>query len=137
MKTIILLLTTLLTISNSNAISQTVGFDPTFGEGGIVRTNLVEQIKADDIRESIVAVQPDGKLIIAIDLHGVRPKIIRLNQDGSLDRSLKSPVLTIMDLNAMILQDDGKIVVAGRRFSRVDNRNHFKRSRRGLQRRDL
>jgi len=122
MKTIIILLAVLLTVCNVS--SQSIKLDTTFGEGGIVRTNIYDGNGGDE-REGIVAIQTDGKLIIAMDVDGAYPYIVRINADGSQDNSFKSPVLTKMDLNAMVLGGDGKLTIAGSVYNNIDNTYDF------------
>ena len=65
-----------------------------------------------------VAVQPDGKILIAgpfVVVDGqVRRSIARLKSDGTLDASFDACVAGSPDgANAMVLLDDGKILMAG------------------------
>jgi len=57
MKTIIISLSVLLIVCNTN--SQTVKLDTTFGEGGIVRTNIYNGNVSDE-KEGVVAIQTMG-----------------------------------------------------------------------------
>jgi len=78
------------------------------------------QTSADGIVHS-VAVQPDGKIIIAGEFHTIngvtRNGIVRLNPDGSLDAGFQGG----MDglgfggnyANALAVQPDGKVIVGG------------------------
>jgi uncharacterized delta-60 repeat protein len=62
------------------------------------------------------ALQSDGKLLIAgqfSEVHGVaRHNIARLNTDGTLDLSLNSSVGPDVGVANMVLQPDGKILIA-------------------------
>lgn len=64
-----------------------------------------------------VVQQPDGKILIAGDFdyyNGVRRgKVARLNTDGSLDGTFDSSVGSNNNLNSVILQSDGKILIGG------------------------
>ena len=92
--------------------------DPTFGSGGIVHLP-----HATDVSASAVAVQPDGKVVIAgyVQLFTGKDYISvqRLNRDGSLDTTFnKTGSVTIQTgsytgSNAVALQPDGKILVGG------------------------
>jgi uncharacterized delta-60 repeat protein len=95
--------------------------DPTFGSGGIV--NLPH---TTDFYAHAVAVQPDGKVVIAgltvTNLHNTQADNIsvqRLNRDGSLDTTFnKTGSITIQagsytSSSAVALQPDGKILVGG------------------------
>jgi uncharacterized delta-60 repeat protein len=96
--------------------------DSTFGSGGRVITDFFAY--QDQIRD--VAIQPDGKIVAvgfartsAVPLSYVA--IVRYNPDGSVDQSFGSggTVLTLPPGgfgfgNAVVVQPDGRIVVAGR-----------------------
>ncbi len=89
--------------------------DNTFGGGGKVTTSIAG---SDDVGRS-VAVQSDGKIVVAGYSLGWGFAVVRYNSDGSLDNTFNGNgiVTTIIgDQNwayAMALQPDGKIVVAG------------------------
>jgi uncharacterized delta-60 repeat protein len=105
-------------------------FDPTFGDGGrlVLDDPLLNAVASD------VAIQPDGKLVLAgtgsIITNVSRDvlAVIRLNADGSLDREFADQGLAAFDptqgdvfTSAVALQPDGKILVAG--VSYVPNGN--------------
>jgi uncharacterized delta-60 repeat protein len=65
-----------------------------------------------------IAVQPDGKILIAGRFSSVlgvsRNKMARLNSDGTLDMAFNPNVVTgLFGVVAMALQADGKIIVGG------------------------
>ena len=70
-----------------------------------------------------VAIQPDGKILIAGICITPSPSdilcVVRLNSDGSLDKSFKGGVASVQAggagevANAVLIQPDGKIVLAG------------------------
>jgi uncharacterized delta-60 repeat protein len=67
---------------------------------------------------SAVAVQPDGKIIIAgafTFVSGIsRNRVARLNADGTVDTSFVSPVPSFLsNASALVLQPDGKVIVGG------------------------
>lgn len=96
--------------------------DPKFGDGGKVFTHI-----GFGDRVTSLAFQPDGK-IIAAGASGNRGiffasdfALVRYNADGSLDTSFGAGGKVTTDffdyedyINAVALQTDGKIVVAGR-----------------------
>jgi len=99
--------------------------DPSFGAGGIVTT----AVGADNSYATAVAIQPDGKIIAAgatyVPEAGFQPPddfaLTRYNSDGSLDSSFGSNGVVRTDFsatedfaNAIALQSNGKIIVAGR-----------------------
>jgi uncharacterized delta-60 repeat protein len=94
--------------------------DATFGPGGSVVTNF--SANTDDYGYAI-AVQPDGKVIVA-GQSGVYPMfhsaLVRYNANGTLDSTFGNAGKTIATLDtngdqliALVLQPDGKIVAAG------------------------
>ncbi len=93
--------------------------DPAFGTGGIVTTAF----QSGDDRAAAVAPQPDGKLIVAgtsLDADGIGSfAVARYDAAGGLDPTfgVGGKVTTRIGVesraNAVLLQADGKIVVAG------------------------
>ncbi|MCL4297442.1 MAG: hypothetical protein KJ077_17015 [Anaerolineae bacterium] len=92
--------------------------DPSFGSGGIVGTHLGDYDEAYGM-----VVQPDGKIII-VGLTGPELStdfvVVRYNSNGTLDSSFDTDGVVITDVGgyydrarAVLLQPDGKIVVAG------------------------
>jgi uncharacterized delta-60 repeat protein len=86
--------------------------DTTFGTNGI--------IQGETGQANAVALQPDGKIVITGrigTLQGTFFAVLRYNTNGTLDTSFSGDgVLTTSDLitgNAIAIQPDGKIVVAG------------------------
>ncbi len=77
-----------------------------------------------------IAVQPDGKIIVAghfTKFHGVKKlRIARLNPDGNLDESFKTTANNL--IWTMALQEDKKILVGGE-FTMINQtrRNHLAR----------
>ena len=76
---------------------------------------------ADNFRGCVMALQPDGKILIAghfSSYNGTpRASIARLNSDGTLDASLNSGAgVGVGDddrIDALVLQSDGKILIGG------------------------
>jgi len=64
-----------------------------------------------------IAQQADGKIIIAGSFSEVdstpRGRIARLNSDGSLDTSFNTSTGANSDINAIAIQGDGKVIIAG------------------------
>ena len=99
---------------------QLDNFDPTFGSGGMVISDLSSGASA-------LALQPDGKIVLAgsaTDSQGLPMlAVTRFNADGSPDTSFGSGGKVALQLgagsfpssgaNAVALQSNGKIVVAG------------------------
>jgi uncharacterized delta-60 repeat protein len=89
--------------------------DNTFGINGIVLTHIDQYDKA-----TAISIQPNGKIIVAGN-SGYAPNIsiARYNDDGTLDTSFGKNGITTTSIkksniaNAIIVQKDGKIVVAG------------------------
>jgi len=104
----------MITLSSVPAAQAAGGdLDSTFGTGGKVTTDL-----SDTDYGNATAVQPDGKIIVVGEASNDFG-LARYNSDGSLDTSFDSDGKVITDLgdsaqaNAVALQADGKIVVAG------------------------
>jgi uncharacterized delta-60 repeat protein len=94
--------------------------DSTFGNGGVVKTDFYN----DYDRATALAIQPDGKIVTAgyASNYAIANDfaLARYNSDGSLDETfgLQGRVTTsFLGGNefgrAMVLQPDGKIIVAG------------------------
>jgi uncharacterized delta-60 repeat protein len=94
----------------------TMHIDPTF-------TPLIEAIGGTVF--SLVA-QPDGKLLVGGDFSAVgtvaRRNLARLNADGTLDASFNPGTGPDNVVEAMLLQADGKLIIAGR-FTRYNGVN--------------
>ncbi len=91
--------------------------DTSFGNTGVVTTPII----SDHDSANDVAIQPDNKIVVIgssrIGLDQDYITLLRYNEDGSLDTSLKGSgvVTNALDIypEALVLQPDGKIVVAG------------------------
>ncbi len=82
--------------------------DTTFNSGsGFSNYNYVTEI----------IVQPDGKILVAGNFrsfNGIfRPRLVRLNADGSLDYTFAPNLVDVGEVNTMVLQSDGKILIGG------------------------
>jgi uncharacterized delta-60 repeat protein len=99
--------------------------DPTFGTGGMVTTDIHH---STDIANA-VAIQPDGKLVVVgesyqnNDFSGEDFIVTRYNTDGTLDNTFGSGGKVRTDFpglaavpSSVVIQPDGKIVVAGGAF---------------------
>jgi uncharacterized delta-60 repeat protein len=93
--------------------------DSTFGNGGRIITYLSSYAAVDAL-----AIQPDGKIIAAGGAHvgppGGSSALLRYNADGSLDSTFGGRDNIIKDFlgggswaGAVVIQSDGKIVIAG------------------------
>jgi len=96
--------------------------DPTFGTAGKVTTAI-----GDSGEARAVAIQPDGKIILAgyAVVGGPRFAMTRYNPDGTLDPTFGSggtQTTTIggqSESYAIAVQPDGKIILAGSAFGRI------------------
>lgn len=102
-------------------VSNDGTLDPTFGTGGVVTPSL--EANANE-RPRDIAVQPDGKLVIAgkadYSFGQDRPFVARFHPDGAVDTTFGnggigtiSVISTDVDVRSLALQADGGIVVAG------------------------
>lgn len=96
--------------------------DPTFGAAGVASVDFGLQ---NDYPYD-VAVQPDGKIVVIGVIDGPSSTndqavgVTRLNADGTLDNTFNGTGKLVFDFedtinhpNAVALQDDGKILIAG------------------------
>ncbi len=91
--------------------------DATFGTDGKAITPVAPGTGADSLND--IVIQPDGRIVAAGE-SASDVSLARLNSDGSLDTSFNGTGTVLTDLgpnfsvaNAVALQNDGKIVVAG------------------------
>jgi len=118
------LLNLALILLSINAFSQEGSLDFSFGMGtGFVTTQFSTSNSIDEANS--IAIQSDGKIIVSGTseyLYGDSDfSIARYNSDGTLDSSFDLNGLVKTDIsgssndvcNSMILQNDGKIVLAG------------------------
>jgi uncharacterized delta-60 repeat protein len=109
-------------IAGSTSIPTDGDLDPAFGDGGVVMTDFNT---STDIANA-VALQADGKLVVAgttyinNDFSDEDFAVARYNADGSLDASFGNNGKVTTDfpglaavISAVVVQSDGKIVVAG------------------------
>ncbi len=89
--------------------------DTTWGVGGGARTDPDADLNVGNIND--LARQPDGKVLVAgnfTTMHGVaRNRIARLNSDGSLDGSFDPGSGANGEVNAVLVQPNGKILIGG------------------------
>jgi uncharacterized delta-60 repeat protein len=100
--------------------------DPTFGNGGMVTTN----IGTDNDRAYALALQSDGKIVAAgkkgiqfypTDQRKGNVALVRYNPDGSLDATFGNGGIVVNDFGQglesyaleVIIQPDGRIIIAG------------------------
>ncbi len=125
-------------VAGSTLVPTDGDLDPTFGDGGVVMTDFNN---STDIAYA-VALQADGKLVVAgttytdNDFSGEDFAIARYNTDGSLDASFGTNGRVTTDFpglaavaSAVVVQPDGKIVVAGGAFPLFTFAGDFKVAR--------
>jgi uncharacterized delta-60 repeat protein len=101
--------------------------DQAFGNRGVV----VASIRSGDDNSSALAVQPDGKIIVAgSSFSGTSNDfaLVRCNVDGTLDSAFGKAGIVITSIrkgndnaSAIVIQPDGKIIVAGSSNSGSDD----------------
>ena len=118
-----MILTLFLTMQMAQAVDGDL--DPTFGTGGMVMTDLN---RSTDLANA-VAIQSDGKLVVVgqtyknNDYSDEDFVVTRYNPDGTLDNTFGSRGRVRTDFpglaavpSSVVIQPDGKIVVAGGAF---------------------
>ncbi|MBC8043016.1 MAG: hypothetical protein IAF08_06180 [Rhizobacter sp.] len=119
-KTIQLLAAAILAFASLPAAAQPVRLDTTFNS-----RILSGKITHEPLFTALGAVQqPNGKIVALLDANGLT--LVRFNSDGSRDLAFgtngKASALflgSVQSGNAVVLQADGKIVVAGLYFYRL------------------
>lgn len=107
-------------VSSAAPVPLAGSLDPSFGNGGGVVT-------PDGMEVAGIAVQPDGKIVVAGTTAGEEFWLARYLPDGSLDPSfgdggeVESQVGDWAFASAIALQPDGKIVVAGGSYQGGDS----------------
>jgi uncharacterized delta-60 repeat protein len=113
--------TILLSVSlTQNAFSQQIGdLDSTFNQTGI----HITPVSANEDESYAIAIQADGKIVVAglvVDANfNSTIAIVRYNQDGTLDSDFATAgiytrlINSNSIINALAIQQDGKIVAAG------------------------
>ena len=127
-------------VAGKNLLSNTVGrfavvrytpdgsLDISFGVNGIVKT-LIGDGKSFPSGRS-VALQSDGKLVVTGNEND-NFVLVRYNEDGSLDNTFDSDGIVSSDITdfatgySCVIQQDGKIVVAGTAFCGACDANGF------------
>ncbi|MFO1330163.1 MAG: hypothetical protein U1F56_22635 [Rubrivivax sp.] len=100
------------------------GLDPSFGNGG----KVITQVGARGDSARAVAIQPDGRIVVAgwTDQTGTDANVLvlRYRGDGTLDPGFGDAGRTVLPLgngtdraHAVAIQDDGRIVVGGTTLS--------------------
>ena len=101
---------------------STLGFMARLGADGSIDTTF-NPGDGPNRYVSTLAVQPDGKVIVGGDFTTIngtaRNRIARLNYDGSLDTTFNPGTGPDVPVQAIVLQPDGKVLLAGH-FSQVN-----------------
>lgn len=110
-----------------NASAGSVSLDTSFNNTGY----KIEQIPGFDAFGESIAIQPDGKIVLGGSISNSSSAndfvLIRLNPDGSLDTNFDGDGIVITDFgfydraDTIRLQPDGKILVAGNKYSLITN----------------
>jgi uncharacterized delta-60 repeat protein len=101
---------------NDVAVPRIVRLNP---DGSLDPSFVVATDIASKLEVQTIALQPDGKILIAgdfvipTDKGSVRPRIIRLNPDGSLDSTFTPGSGANDVITSIALQPDGKILIGG------------------------
>jgi uncharacterized delta-60 repeat protein len=101
---------------NDVAVPRIVRLNP---DGSLDPSFVVATDIASNLEVQAIALQPDGKILIAGDFviptntGSVRPRIIRLNPDGSVDSTFTPGSGANDVITSIALQPDGKILIGG------------------------
>lgn len=113
--------TFILLFVTSSIFSQVGELDPSFADGGILSWN----VSGNHNNGHGIAVQPDGKIVIALtggfgEDNNLDLGVVRLNEDGSVDTTFGDDGLFHLDnpvgsdlFYHLTLLEDGNIIVAG------------------------
>lgn len=99
---------------NAGGTPNPADLNPTFGEGGIVQTDL-----GAGERGARLAIQLDGKIVMAARAPLNQAAVLRFNDDGTLDTTFSDDndgIFTtdqVSDGSDVVIQADGKIVAVG------------------------
>jgi uncharacterized delta-60 repeat protein len=108
-----------LMLASGTTLAAAGSLDPNFGDGGKVLTGF-GPYSSEEAHD--VVVQPDGRILAAGIRQGARGydfALARYRRDGSLDKTFGSDGRVTTDFsgygsaNALVIQPNGKIVVAG------------------------
>ncbi len=121
----------LIALTNIVNAQKTGDLDSTFGKNGVLTLDSLNSIAYS------VAIQPDGKILVAGSTGGSQKEngfylIIRLNSEGTLDTSFANGGILKDRLDSsgtnfihdIIIQKDGKIIAVGYVYPK--NENYFK-----------
>jgi uncharacterized delta-60 repeat protein len=109
------------TLISSFAFSQYGNLDESFNDNGYT----IADLSLSDQYGTSVAIQPDGKILVAGDAGNWTEEtydlvLLRYNEDGSADASFNEDGILIADITDgneivqhVLIQPDGKIVVSG------------------------
>jgi uncharacterized delta-60 repeat protein len=111
------------------AIAAPGDLDPGFGTNGVAVARIDDSTQGlQDDRIADLAIQPDGKIIAVgkTTPYYEKTAVVRFNLDGSLDSGFAQDGKAILDVSAyhndarsVVLQMDGKIVIAGAANGRI------------------
>lgn len=116
------LVLTALMINPSPAHAASGDLDQTFGAGGKVIVSHPRFVAYEYSSAPRIAIQSDGKIVMVVGIPPYnRCGIMRFNQDGTVDMSFGNRGASFLQFrnyldaycNAIAIQSDGKIVVAG------------------------
>ena len=99
--------------------------DASFNAGGAIPGTVLTDVGSTDDSARAVAVQPDGKVVIAGQASFNDFALARYNVDGALDTSFNgSGVVSgagLSNVQGLVIQPDGRIIVVGVSFNGSDS----------------
>lgn len=109
------------------AISAIGNLDPDFNAGGSTPGTVVTPVGSGGDNARAVALQADGKILVAGSADSDFA-LVRYNADGSLDTTFNGTGIVTTDFSSfsdsavgVVVQSDGKIVLAGTAYNGSDN----------------
>jgi uncharacterized delta-60 repeat protein len=97
-------------------MAQAGSLDPTFGDGGILRTHIGDKDYSNAGKPHKIFVQPDGKLLIVIEMNN-RLSLTRHLADGTIDTTFAnkgySNGFSFYTPYSAAMQPDGKVLLSG------------------------
>lgn len=94
-------------------------------DDGSLDTTFIATVVTADYEIDVIALQSDGKILIAGLTDTWQPYLMRLNTDGSLDSTFSIGTVPSSSINSIAIQQDGKIIIGGSFTSYSDTTSSY------------